>query len=123
MPGAVGLVFGAALLAVTSKEAGRQLAWLRGESLRMDGDVDAGPATQGETRSVLIMVKNASGADVHLIGGTASCACVATDDLPITVPARGSATVCSLRDNIRSGREIEQAFRGGLDFWLGQPRP
>ena len=27
-----------------------------------------------------------------LVGGTASCACVATADLPITVPAGGTAT-------------------------------
>ena len=80
--------------AATGDTAGRELARLRGESMRLvGGDADAGTAPKGESRSVPVTVENLTGGDLRLIGGTASCACVATDDLPLTIPAGGSVTV------------------------------
>ena len=38
-----------------------------------------------------VTVENLTGYDIHLIGGTASCSCVATGDLPLTIPAHGQA--------------------------------
>ena len=82
------LAFGA-----TTPAAGQALARLRGEELIVSGgDADAGTAPQGETRDVPVTIENVTSADLHLIGGTASCACVATGDLPLTVPAGGQVT-------------------------------
>lgn len=90
---AVLLAIGGVLLAATSETAGRELARLRGEALMVTGgDADAGSAPKGESRDVPVTVENLTARDLHLIGGTASCSCVATNDLPLTVPAYGTAT-------------------------------
>ena len=92
-PLAATLAVGGLLLAATSETAARELARLRGEALLVSGgDADAGTAPKGESRGVPVTVENLTGHDLHLIGGTASCACVATGDLPLTIPAHGRAT-------------------------------
>ena len=91
----VGLLAVASGLAfvATGDVAGRQLARLRGESLILNGnDADAGTAPNGESRLVPVTIENVTGADLHLTGGTVSCACMATNDLPLTIPAGGKAT-------------------------------
>ena len=82
-----------AILLMTSRPAGRHFARLRGESLWLESDSDAGAAAFGEVRYVAVTVENVSANDVHLLGGTPTCACLATDDLPITVPAGGRISV------------------------------
>lgn len=87
------LAVGGLLLALTSEVAMRELAWLRGETLLVSGgDADAGIAMKGESRDVAVTVENLGNTDLHLIGGTKSCSCVAIGDLPLSVPAGGSAT-------------------------------
>ncbi|QJW98785.1 MauE/DoxX family redox-associated membrane protein [Frigoriglobus tundricola] len=86
---AVGLLF-----AATGETTGRSLSRLRGEPLFIaGGDTDAGAAPKGESRTVPVTVENLSETDVNLFGGTTTCACVATADLPLIVPAHGQATV------------------------------
>jgi hypothetical protein len=87
------LVVGGLIAASESDGARRELARFRGEALLLDGgDPDAGTAPKGESRIVPVTVENITDADLRLIGGTASCSCVATYDLPLTVPAGGKAT-------------------------------
>ncbi len=71
--------------------------WLsraRGEWVAVSpAESDLGEEPAGKVVTFRIEVVNRSGRDVRLIGGTASCSCVATDDLPVTVPANGSVSV------------------------------
>lgn len=75
----------ALILASSSQTASRQFARLRGEQLLVEADVDAGSGVKGETQVVLVRVQNIGNSPVQLLGGTATCACVATDDLPLTI--------------------------------------
>jgi hypothetical protein len=86
------LVVGGLVTASESDGARRELARFRGEAFLLDGDTDAGAAPKGESRIVSVTVENITDADLRLIGGTASCSCVATYDLPLTVPAGGKVT-------------------------------
>lgn len=89
----VTLAVGGLMAASTSTLAGRELARLRGEALLVaGGDADVGAAPKGDSRTLLVTVENLTGVDLRLVGGTSSCACVVTDDLPLTIPAGGKAT-------------------------------
>jgi hypothetical protein len=91
---AVAVAFGALAFGSMTPLAEKTLARVRGEDLVLTGgDADAGTAAKGESRDVPVTIENITCADLHLIGGTASCACVATGDLPLTVPAGGRVTV------------------------------
>lgn len=87
------LIFGALAYGTSLQAAGQALARLRGEQLILTGgDADAGTAPRGSTRDVSVTIENVTSVDLHLIGGTASCSCVATSDLPLTVPAGSRVT-------------------------------
>lgn len=78
----------------SSESLRREIARLRGDSLFVSGsDVEVGPGKEGESRDVLVTVENFSTAEYRLIGGSASCGCIATSELPINIPAGGKATV------------------------------
>jgi hypothetical protein len=85
----------AALLALTGGVAflalgnpADALARLRGEPLAIDPPVSAvGEGVRGEERAFTIRLHNHTQRPVCLVGGTASCRCFTTDDLPLTVPA------------------------------------
>lgn len=90
---AAALGFGALVYGTTLPAAAQALARLRGEQLVLTGgDADAGTAPRGSIRDVPVTIENVTSADLHVIGGTASCACVATADLPLAVPAGGQVT-------------------------------
>jgi hypothetical protein len=75
----------------------REVARVRGDSLRLTGgDLDAGVAPKGESRIVPVTVENLTASDIRLIGGNSSCDCVATSDLPLTIPA-GSKSTANVR--------------------------
>ena len=40
-----------------------------------------------------VTVENLTETDIRLIGGTANCPCIATSDLPLTIPAGDKVTV------------------------------
>lgn len=63
------------------------LAWLRGESLTVNPSLsDVGEATAGTQRLFTVHLVNHTGRPIQIVGGTTTCACIATHDLPITVP-------------------------------------
>lgn len=65
------------------------VAFLRGESLTIEPAVsDVGTGELDEERDFQITVQNHTDRAIRLIGGTVSCWCVATGDLPATVPPR-----------------------------------
>ncbi len=67
------------------------LARLRGETLSVEPTIkDLGLGNVGETRTFEVTLRNYSNQPIRVVGGTTSCACVATNDLPVTIPA-GSA--------------------------------
>lgn len=100
----------------TSPAANRQFARLRGEALILEvGDADAGAAQPGESRWVEGAVENISDRDARLIGGTADCACLATADLPVTIPAGGRAVVRVDIRYVGSPGNFKHSFRWHTD--------
>ena len=70
------------------------LAFLRGETLSvMPRLLDMGEGLAGETREGSVEVRNWSDKPVRLYGGTSDCSCVATEDLPLTIPPHEARTV------------------------------
>jgi hypothetical protein len=63
--------------------------------------VQAGEEPVGTKKRLAATVTNASSQDIRLIGGSVSCSCTTTQNLPVTVPAESSLEV-----------EIELQFRG-----------
>lgn len=78
----IGVVF---LLA--SDDPSRTLARLRGEFISAEPGVSqVGDGVAGEKRTFAVRLTNYGDRPVRLVGGTASCGCVATGSLPTTVP-------------------------------------
>jgi hypothetical protein len=70
------------------------LARLRGESVTVDPRVsDVGEAAAGEQRTFTIQLTNRTAKPIRVVGGTTSCACIATKDLPITLPPAESQEI------------------------------
>ena len=70
------------------------LALIRGERVGVNpGYLDLGDGTPGETLEAVVEVANWTDHPVRLVGGTSDCSCVATDGLPVTIPARGREEV------------------------------
>ena len=65
------------------------------------GVVDAGEESAGTVKRLKVTVTNSSSRDVRIVGGSVSCSCTTTTNLPITVPADGEVIV-----------ELELMFRG-----------
>jgi hypothetical protein len=82
------------------------LARLRGESIRVEPAVsDIGAGVPGERREFTVHLVNHTDHPVRCIGGTASCACVTTDDLPITL-APGEARPVRVTTGFRGGKGV-----------------
>lgn len=113
---AAGAVFVLLIMGGTSSTASRYFARLRGEALILEvEDVDAGAALSGEIRSVDVSVENISDRDARLVGGTADCSCVATTDLPVTIPAGGRAVVRVDIRYVGSSGNFKHSFRWYTD--------
>ena len=70
------------------------LARLRGETLAVIPAVtQLGEGTAGESRTFQVQLRNYSDKPIKVVGGTTSCACIATQDLPITIPAGGAESI------------------------------
>jgi hypothetical protein len=68
------------------------LARLRGEPLTLQaGYLELGEGEPGEVLQAQVAVRNWTDQPVHVVGGTSDCSCVTTDDLPVVIPAGGSA--------------------------------
>ena len=80
----------------------RWLANWRGEHLVLSpAVVEAGQNIVGTKTQLRTTVRNHSDQDVKLIGGSVSCNCTTTRNLPLTVPAHGSVEI-----------EIDLDFKG-----------
>ncbi len=79
------------------------LARLRGESLTVESSVsEVGEGLQGEQRPFTIHLRNHTDRPLRVVGGTTDCSCLATDDLPITVPP-GEARPIDVRMKFSGG--------------------
>jgi hypothetical protein len=88
----VALVGGGFLL--LSEDPAQSLARLRGDSLAITPPVtDVGEGPQGEQRTFTIQLTNNTMTPVRIVGGTTTCACIATSDLPLTIEPQQSQTL------------------------------
>jgi len=87
------MCLGGILLAGGSRP-GDFLARVRGERISVDPPVtDIGSDVAGKRRQFTVRLQNHCDRTVKIIGGTTSCACVVTDDLPVSIPPGGSVPV------------------------------
>jgi hypothetical protein len=90
-----------ALLAITGgafvlafDNPARMLARLRGDSITIEPAVsDVGEAEVGIVRTFTVQLTNQTDRPIRLLGGTNSCSCIATDDLPLTLSERGTGSI------------------------------
>lgn len=72
----------------------RALAQLRGEAVGVEPYVtDVGAGRPGEMRTFTIHLTNYTARPVRVVGGTTSCSCVTTKDLPVELPPARSRTI------------------------------
>ncbi len=70
------------------------IAKFRGESLIVvPGVVDLGEGISGEVRTFSIKLINLGNQTINIVGGTATCACVTTADLPIAIQGLQEDTI------------------------------
>ncbi len=98
------LIGGAFLLAFDDPAAA--LARLRGEVIAVEPNVSqVGDGVPQEQRQFAVQLTNHGGRPVRILGGTTTCSCIATEDLPITVPAGESRSIAvSVRFSGGAGR-------------------
>lgn len=69
------------------------VAKLRGETLTADAAfIDMGSGKPGETLTATATVANWTGRPVRILGGTADCSCITTDDFPLVIPPNSKAS-------------------------------
>ncbi|WP_162666123.1 DUF1573 domain-containing protein [Gemmata massiliana] len=93
---ATSLAVGAGAVAVTANSSVGEtwLARLRGDTVAISPkSFDIGEEPVGTVRRVPVTVKNRTGADLRIVGGSASCDCVTTNGLPLSIPPHGTAVV------------------------------
>jgi Protein of unknown function (DUF1573) len=67
---------------------------VRGEAITVEpGVTEVGDGAAGEKRTFTIQLSNHRDLPVNIYGGTTSCSCITTDDLPIIVPPKESRTI------------------------------
>ena len=89
------------------------LAELRGDVLRVEPTLaDLGTHPAKSSQQVKITLHNRSGQPIRIVGGTTDCSCVATVDLPVTIPA-GERVEITLK--VRFGGQPGRFQRG---YWL-----
>lgn len=63
------------------------LAKLRGESVSIEPGVSqVGDGVAGEQRTFTIQLVNRTAQTIHVVGGSATCSCLTTHDLPLFIP-------------------------------------
>jgi hypothetical protein len=79
------------------------LAWLQGESVAVEPPIsDVGVGSVGEERTFSVNLVNRSEYPITCIGGTTTCGCVATSDLPVTLSPGESRPI-----------RVQMIFKGG----------
>jgi hypothetical protein len=70
------------------------LAWLRGEAITVEPVVsDVGKGQPGEQQTFRVNLTNRTDRPVRLVGGTTSCRCTATNDLPLILAPGETGTI------------------------------
>jgi hypothetical protein len=70
------------------------LAWLRGEAITVEPAVcDVGTGRAGERQTFRVHLTNRTDRPVRLVGGTTSCRCMATNDLPQSLAPGETGTI------------------------------
>ncbi len=83
---------GAALLVFPTPAAA--LAWFRGEAVTVDPPVrDIGKGVRGEKQTFRVGLTNRTKQPIRVVGGTTTCACIATKDLPVALGPRETQTI------------------------------
>jgi hypothetical protein len=111
LAGGTSVVIGSAVLAgiAWAGSIPAAVARLRGDTIDTpERIVQAEPGKPGEPRTVPIRVSNRGPHPIRIIGGTADCSCLATQDLPATVPP-GETT--AVRVTIQPGTKPGVWFR------------
>jgi hypothetical protein len=89
----------ALIFAFTTPSAARWLARIQGDELVVENtSMDAGGERSVNFHRAAVEIRNVGDRDVRIVGGTANCSCVTTQDLPVVVPAGGS-TVLHIKVN------------------------
>src|SRR5438128_390217 len=98
----LGLLAGAGLLRFGS--VGAALAALRGEEVSVRPSlVEAGEGAPGERLQTSVELINRTGRTIRIVGGTSDCSCVATTDLPLSIPP-GETRSVTVSVALRGGR-------------------
>lgn len=86
-------------LILTFGSIGAGLAIMRGDLITVEPAVlDIGQAQRGTTRTVSVDLRNLSNQPLTVIGGTSTCKCVVTRELPLTIlPGQVSRLPIDLR--------------------------
>ena len=96
------LLAGSFLLAVDNPADA--LARLRGEALTVDpGISEVGEATAGTRRRFTVRLVNHTERPIRVVGGTTTCGCIGTNDLPVTVPPHAARPIA-----------VQMIFSGGV---------
>ncbi len=76
------------------RQPGDILARIRGEQISVEPPVtDMGSGVAGQVRRFTVRLHNHTNRSITITGGSANCACVAIDDLPVTIPLGSSEIV------------------------------
>lgn len=102
----------AGLATATAGSVDAALAQLRGERLSIQPRLaDVGRGRAGETREITLQLRNWADEPIRIIGGTSDCSCVATEQLPITIPAGESRSLTvKMRLPAKQGTFTRKAF-------------
>jgi hypothetical protein len=88
------LLAGIGTLLLLAGDPTETLARLRGDSIVVDPVVnEVGEGKFGAERTFRVQLANRTDRAIRLVGGTASCSCIATNDLPLTLAARKTASI------------------------------
>lgn len=91
---AVMLSFVALAMAIFSSDPMAMIARLRGETLSVQPIVtQLGEGYAGEQRVFQVTLKNNSDKPIKVVGGTTSCSCIVTQDMPVTIPANDKLNI------------------------------
>lgn len=81
-------------IAIYAGDPWAAIAKLRGETLTVTPAItELGEGVAGKQLTFQVQLRNYSDNPINVVGGTTSCACIATQDLPITIPAGGNQSI------------------------------
>jgi hypothetical protein len=96
------------------------VARLRGGSMAVSPErIHLGRGSIGTTLEASVVIHNWAGKPLRIYGGTADCTCIATSDLPITIPD-GESRMISIR--LRTPNSTPGTLNRTVEFLTDHPR-